>query len=59
VRSPYTGGALALALAACARPSSSAGPHVVTIVATDYAFGAPDTIPTGLTTRAASRTRPW
>jgi uncharacterized cupredoxin-like copper-binding protein len=50
VRSLYAGGALALALAACARPSSSPGPHVVTIVATDYAFGAPDTIAAGLTT---------
>lgn len=36
---------------ACSRPASrAAGPNVVTITATDYAFGAPDTIPAGLTT---------
>src|SRR5439155_21864912 len=39
------------ACAACARPApQAAGPNVVTITATDYAFGAPDTIPAGLTT---------
>ena len=47
----YISGALAVALAACARPAATpAGPRVVAIVATDYAFAAPDTIPAGLTT---------
>ena len=42
---------LAFALTACARPDASpAAPNVVTIIATDYAFAAPDTIPAGLTT---------
>ena len=37
--------------AACARPApQAAGPNVVTITATDYAFAVPDTIPAGLTT---------
>ena len=37
--------------AACTRPAPQArGPNVVTITATDYAFGMPDTIPAGLTT---------
>src|SRR5437879_13819283 len=31
-------------------PAPGPGPNIVTITATDYAFGAPDTIPTGLTT---------
>ncbi len=36
---------------ACGRPAPRAtGPNVVTITATDYAFGMPDTIPAGLTT---------
>src|SRR5213076_2564185 len=36
---------------ACARhPPPAPGPNVVTITATDYAFGGPDTIPAGLTT---------
>src|SRR3989442_9806390 len=36
---------------ACTRPAARAGePSVVTIIASDYAFGAPDTIPAGLTT---------
>jgi len=36
---------------ACSRPAPrAAGPSVVTITATDYAFGVPDTIPAGLTT---------
>jgi len=43
-----------LVIAACAssKPSTktSTAPRVVTITATDYAFGAPDTIPAGLTT---------
>src|SRR5947209_15669206 len=40
-----------VACAACAGPASQAvGPNVVTITATDYAFGVPDTIPAGLTT---------
>jgi len=35
----------------CSRPApQGAGPSVVTITATDYAFGMPDTIPAGLTT---------
>src|SRR2546430_1289968 len=39
------------AYAACARPAPrAAGPAVVMITATDYAFGAPDTIAAGLTT---------
>jgi uncharacterized cupredoxin-like copper-binding protein len=44
--------ALAVALAAaCTRPApQGAAPNVVTITATDYAFGVPDTIPAGLTT---------
>src|SRR5437016_13979349 len=46
---------LALASAACAvacgRPAPRvAGPSLITITATDYAFGVPDTIPAGLTT---------
>src|SRR2546426_6097743 len=37
--------------AACSRPAPhAAGSSVVTITATDYAFGMPDTIPAGLTT---------
>jgi len=48
---PYLGIAVACALTACARPAATpAAPNVVTIIATDYAFGAPDTIPAGLTT---------
>jgi uncharacterized cupredoxin-like copper-binding protein len=51
VKTLYISGALAVALAACARPAATpAGPRVVDIVATDYAFAAPDTIPAGLTT---------
>jgi len=51
VKTLYISGALAVALAACARPAATpAGPRVVAIVATDYAFAAPDTIPAGLTT---------
>src|SRR3989442_6911496 len=46
---------LALASAACSvacgRPApKAAGPRLITIPATDYAFGVPDTIPAGLTT---------
>src|SRR6266496_5949252 len=46
---------LALASAACAvacgRPAPrAAGPSLITITATDYAFAMPDTIPAGLTT---------
>src|SRR6266480_4896978 len=46
---------LALASAACAvacgRPAPrAAGPSLITITATDYAFGVPDTVPAGLTT---------
>lgn len=38
--------------AACAKPAPppAAGPNIVTITATDYAFGVPETIPAGLTT---------
>ena len=37
--------------AACSRPAPrAAGPNVVTITSTEYAFGMPDTIPAGLTT---------
>ena len=38
--------------AACAKPAPppAAGPNLVTITATDYAFSIPDTIPAGLTT---------
>ena len=51
MRTLYIGGPLAFALTACARPAATpAAPNVVTIVATDFAFGAPDTIPAGLTT---------
>jgi hypothetical protein len=42
-----------LGIAACASPQHSVRgtmPPVVTITATDFAFGAPDTIPAGLTT---------
>lgn len=46
-----------LAAMACAKPDSQTtdtpaptGPYVVTISATDFAFAAPDTIPSGLTT---------
>lgn len=39
------------ALAACAREAAPpAGPNVVTIVATDFAFAVPETLPPGLTT---------
>src|SRR6266550_4610951 len=46
---------LALASAACAvacgRPAPrAAGPSLITITATDYAFGVPDTLPAGLAT---------
>ena len=39
-----------IAAAACQKRVPPAGPNVVTITATDFAFGAPDTIPAGLTT---------
>lgn len=40
-----------LSLTACAsRSAPPAGANIVTITATDFAFGAPDTIPAGLTT---------
>ncbi|HEV8266266.1 MAG TPA: hypothetical protein VGQ06_15065 [Gemmatimonadales bacterium] len=41
---------LSLSLVACSPRAAAPGPNVVTITATDYAFGAPDTIPAGLTT---------
>ena len=46
---------LALASAACAvacgrAAPRAAGPSLITITATDYAFGVPDTLPAGLTT---------
>ncbi|MGH7417149.1 MAG: hypothetical protein ACREKB_05160, partial [Candidatus Rokuibacteriota bacterium] len=49
---PLTVGAALLSLAVgCARKAPpAAGANVVTITATDFAFGAPDTIPAGLTT---------
>ena len=43
--------ALIGAIASCARKDAApAGPNVVTIVATDYAFALPETLPPGLTT---------
>lgn len=51
MKKPFIGGALVLTLSACARPAATpAAPQIVSIVATDYAFGAPDTITAGLTT---------
>jgi len=51
MKMPYASTLLALILAACARPPAPpSGPNVVTVIATDYAFTAPDTIPAGLTT---------
>jgi hypothetical protein len=51
VKTLHISATLAFALAACARPAATpAAPNVVTIVATDFAFAAPDTIPAGLTT---------
>lgn len=45
------GAVLALVLTGCARPPAPpTGPNVVTVIATDYEFTAPDTIPAGLTT---------
>src|SRR5947208_14579076 len=41
---------LAAAAACTQQPPRPAGRNVVTITATDYAFGMPDTIPAGLTT---------
>src|SRR5213592_782793 len=36
---------------ACGRPAPrAAGPSLITITATDYAFGVPDSLPAGLTT---------
>jgi hypothetical protein len=48
---PWPAGLLVIA-AACSSPRGpvTSGPTVVTIDATDFAFGAPDTIPAGLTT---------
>ena len=42
--------ALATACAHEPRNTTDAGPHLVTITATEYAFAAPDTVPAGLTT---------
>ena len=46
--------AASLALVACSRkaetPPAATGPNEVTVVATDYAFAAPETLPAGLTT---------
>lgn len=51
MRTLYISGTMAFALTACARPAAApAAPNVVTIIATDFAFAAPDTIPSGLTT---------
>src|SRR2546429_1054852 len=41
---------LAAAAACTQQPPRPAGPNVVTITATDFAFSMPDTIPAGLTT---------
>src|SRR6266853_974015 len=54
---------LALASAACAvacgRPAPrAAGPSLITITATDYAFGVPDTIPAGLAAAMKNHTPP-
>ena len=40
---------LALAAACTRPPPPAAGPNVVTITTTEYAFGMPDTLPAGLT----------
>jgi len=51
VKNLFISSALAVAVVACQRPAGApAAPNVVTIIATDYAFAAPDTIPAGLTT---------
>lgn len=42
--------AAVVTIAACAREAAPPSPNVVTIVATDFAFGMPDTLPPGLTT---------
>jgi hypothetical protein len=46
--------AACLALVACARkaesPAATTGPNEVTVIATDYAFATPETLPAGLTT---------
>lgn len=42
--------ALLILMAACSPAKEAREPTVVTITATDFAFGAPDTIPAGLTT---------
>lgn len=50
MRIPATAVALA-GVAACAKPvPPPAGPNVVRMMATEYAFGMPDTLPAGLTT---------
>jgi hypothetical protein len=54
VRSPLVlAAAVPVLVAACAKKPAPAAPataNVVTVIATDYAFSAPDTIPAGLTT---------
>lgn len=62
----FLAGVSLLAVGCQKKPAPQAtGPTVVTITATDYAFGAPDTIPAGLTTfRLANQGRgcitpPW
>jgi hypothetical protein len=52
IRAVLSFGAAGLALAACARRDAppAGEPNVVTVVATDFAFGVPETIPAGLTT---------
>lgn len=52
MRPQYLGGFVAVVVTACAEPAPTPGGPiaVVTIVATDFAFAAPDTIPSGLTT---------
>ncbi|MBI1966707.1 MAG: hypothetical protein HYS40_01840, partial [Gemmatimonadetes bacterium] len=47
---PWILGLAALAVTCQRKAAAPAGPTVVTITATDFAFAAPDTIPAGLTT---------
>jgi hypothetical protein len=47
---PSLGLCLCLTAGCAPRPAAPAGPNVITISATDYAFRAPDTVPAGLTT---------
>jgi len=50
VKMPFISATLVFALTACSRPAPGpTGPQLISIVATDYAFLAPDTIHAGLT----------